>query len=299
MKAPQSNTIIAILIIGFFVLPMILFTVDQGQRALVIRLGDIHTQIDSKGQQEAVSYAPGLHARWPLIDSLRHFDVRLQSFEEQSSRILTKEQKYVLVDYYVKWRIEDIALFYTRTGGVQGKAERLLKQKINDALRAEFGDHTISEVISGERSNIIHLLQTKANRSAESLGIQVIDVRVKRIDLPKEVGASVFERMRAERQRVATKHRANGRAQGERIRASADAQALVIVAIAKAKAADIKAQGIKIAAKTYNDAYTKSPEFYSKLRSLESYQQSFTDKRDVLLLSMKDLAYFKYFKRYE
>ena len=204
--------------LGFSFIPSIFFVVKQGENSIVIRLGDIV----SDAQHQFRVYKPGLHVRMPFVDGVRHFDVRLQSLEEQSSRILTKEQKYLLVDYFVKWRIDNVALYYTRTSGFSLKAERLLKQKINDALRAEFGDHTVTEVISGERINIMRALRQKADKSAESLGIQVIDVRVKRIDLPTEVGASVFERMRAERQQVATKHRSNGRAQGERIRRAAD-----------------------------------------------------------------------------
>ncbi|MBM94016.1 MAG: HflC protein [Legionellales bacterium] len=278
------------------------FTVQQGEKALVVRLGELTgSQNDDGGQ----IYLPGLNFKMPLIDHVLRFDARLQTFEQKSSRILTVEQKYVLVDYYVKWRIEDLPLYYKRTAarmslaqmssnGSIGALEELLGQKINNALRAEFGQHTISEVVSGERLNIMSKLQASANESAKNLGVKVIDVRIKRIDLPNEVSQSVFERMRADRERVATKHRANGRAEAEAISAKADAQRTVIEATALAEGAAIRAKGDAEAAKIYNDAYLKDESFYMLFRSLKAYVQTFNSK-DLMVLSPES-DYFKFFK---
>jgi modulator of FtsH protease HflC len=268
-----------------------LYLVQEGQRAIVIRLGEIVSQ-----NKVGTSYQPGLHLKIPFIDQVRKFDTRLQSFDEKSSRILTVEQKYVLVDYYVKWRIENVSLYYKRTGGYPQVAERLLKQKTNDALRAAFGKRSISDVISGERVDIIKLLRERASKHASKLGIHINDVRIKRIDLPREVSMSVFERMRADRQRVATMHRSDGLAAGERVQANADAQVIVTLATARAQANKFRAEGQAKAAKIYNDAYMKDAKFYALYRSLQAYETSFSKRNDLLILQ-PNTEYFKYFHK--
>ena len=172
-----------------------------------------------------------------------------------------------------RWRIKDTAKFFKTTNGYSGYAERLLEQRINNALRAAFGERTISEVISGERLNIMSALKDSANEGSSNLGIEVIDVRLKQIDLPEEVSMSVYSRMRADRERVATKYRSDGRSESEKIRANADAQVTVILATAKADSAKIRAEGDGIAAAIYNDAYTKDSKFYTVLRSLQAYER--------------------------
>lgn len=280
-----------ILTVVLFMLYTTAYTVHQGQRALLLRLGKIITNPVS-GQPYVIG--PGLHFKWPFVNQVHHFDVRLQTLSVSSSRILTEEQKYVLVDYYAKWRIENLALYYTRTGGFASRAQTLLQQQINDALRAAFGTRSINEVVSGERINIMGILRDAANKSARNLGIKVIDVRIKRIDLPKEVSHSVFARMRAQREQVATQHRANGRAKAEAIRATAEANATVMVAKAKAQAAVVRAMGTNEAANVYAQAYQKDPEFYAFLRSMQAYKQTFNRPEDLIVLRPDD-QFFNYF----
>ncbi len=268
-----------------------LFTVEQGHEGLLLYLGKIQTNSDT---QQAVIKSPGLHFKWPLLNDVLIFDIRLQTLDIQSSRIVTEEKKDVIVDYYVKWRITAPALYYTRTGGDQLRAETLLEQQLNDTLRAEFGKRTIQEVVSDDRSAIMNRLKMQADISAQKLGIQVIDVRIKRIDLPPEVSSAVYERMRAERERVATEHRAQGRAQGEAVRAQADANATVTVATAKEQAAQIRAQANAVAGQIYSDAYGKNADFYAFYRSLLAYQETFNSKSDILVLR-PDSQFFTYF----
>ncbi len=266
------------------------FTVTAGHQALLLRLGDIEK--DSQGQPIVLN--PGLHFKLPFIVTVRDFDVRLQSFTVESSRILTAEQKYVLVDYYTKWRIENLALYYKRTGGFADRATTLMKQKINDALRAAFGKRDIKDAISSERMDIMNILREKASQSAKNLGIQVIDVRIKGIELPQQVRESVFERMRTEREQVATFHRSQGKASAESLRANADAKVAVEVATAKTKASEIRADGDAKAASVYANAYQKDAKFYVFYRSLLAYQDVFSHQGTVMVLKPQG-QFFKYF----
>jgi membrane protease subunit HflC len=279
--------IFIIILLGIFAC---FYSVREGQRALLLKLGKI--VMNSSGQPLVIQ--PGLHLRVPFINQVHTFDVRLQTLDAQSSRVLTEEQKYVLVDYYVKWKIADLPLYYTRTDGFANKAETLLQQKVNDSLRAAFGKQTITEVVSDERGNVMDLLKQKADESAKDLGIEVIDVRIKRIDLPEEVSDSVFSRMRVEREQAATRHRSDGNAKAESIKAEADASVTVILAKAQEKAAKIRAQGDAKAAEIYANAYKKDADFYALYRSLQAYKNVFINKNDVLLLK-PDSQFFKYF----
>lgn len=277
-------------VIVLLILYNTLFVVNEGQRGLLLRLGEIVQ--DNNGR--AVVANPGLGFKMPLLNQVRLFDTRLQTLAVKSSRILTKEQKYVQVDYYIKWRIEDLALYYQRTSGDVLRTETLLQQQVNDALRAAFGERTISDMVSGERVNVMALLKNSANVTAKNLGINVIDVRIKAIDLPEEVSEAVYNRMRTKREEVATDHRGAGRAQAEAIRATADAQATVKVAEAKMQAAKLRAEGIAEAAKIYSQAYSQDPEFYAFYRSLQAYKNSFNSKNDFLLLTPES-DFFRYF----
>ena len=290
-----KTPLIVIVILAVFAAYLGMFTVTQGQRALLLRLGKI---VQNPKTKEAEVFNPGLHFKIPFVNQVRKFDIRLQTLTVQSSRIITEEQKFVLVDYYVKWKINDLPLYFTRTGGFAMRTENLLQQQVNDALRAAFGKRTITEVVSGERSNVMKMLKQRANQTAQGLGIAVIDVRIKSIDLPKEVSDSVFSRMRADREQVAMKHRADGRAQAEKIKATAEAQATVTVAQANTKAAKIRAGGINRAAKIYADTYNKDPKFYAFYRSLQAYKQSFNNRSDFLVLR-PDSQFFKYFNSAE
>lgn len=269
------------------------FIIYQGQAGLVLRLGQL-TQVEKS--MSVHGYLPGLHFKIPLIDTLKKFDMRLQTLDIQSSRIVTAEKKDVIVDFYVKWRINDLPLYYKRTNGNIQKVNTLLSQQLNGALRAQFGRRTIKEVVSDEREQIMHALSKKAAKTASSLGIQVVDVRIKRIDLPEEVSNAVYERMRAERERVAKEHRSEGRAKAEAIRAQADAEAAVIVANANATAQGLRAEGDAGAGKIYIAAYSKDATFYNFMRSLQAYTAAFSNKNDVLLLSPQG-AFFQYFNQ--
>lgn len=280
-----------ILLVCFFCL----YTVTEGQRAILLRLGAI--EVDSK-TGKATIITPGLHFKWPFIEQVRKFDVRLQTLDVATSdarsapRIVTREKKNVVVDYYVKWRITDLALYYQRA---LGQATTLLEQQLNDALRTEFGRHTINEVIADDRANIMDRLRILANTNAQRLGLSIIDVRIKRIDLPEEVSAAIFDQMRAEREKAAGEHRANGKSAAEAIRANADANATIIVASAKAESARIRSEGDMSAAKIYADAYSKDPGFYAFYRSLLAYKNTFANKQDLIVLK-PDSHFFKYFK---
>lgn len=288
MTPPRITALVAVFIL-FIISYASFYIVTEGQEAILLRLGTI-----VKLDKQIKIASPGFHSKIPFLDEVRRFDVRLQTFSIQSSRILTKEQKYVLVDYFVKWRIADIPLYYTRTDGYALQAERLLEQKINDALRAAFGKSSIADAVTGERGNIMLLLKQQADNSAKSLGIDVIDVRIKRIDLPKEVSASVFSRMQTERQQVAMKHRSDGKSAAEAIQAAADAKVTVLLAKAQTQASGIRAQGLAEASRIYNQAYTKNANFYALYRSLEAYRNSFNTKNDFLVLKPES-EFFKYF----
>lgn len=295
MPKASANVMVALGLLCVLLLSS-MFQVTQGSRALLLRFGKL--TLDAQGQARV--YHPGLHFRVPFITDVVRVDVRLQTMTGQGGRddvasLLTKEQKYLLVDYYVKWRIENVALYYQRTGGVPRRAEVLLRQSIDDALRAAFGERTINEVVSGQRSDVMALTRKAVDKSANYLGIDVIDVRVKRIDLPKEVSDSVFERMRAEREKIAMRHRADGRKEAEKIRAQADADVTVVLATAAAKAAKIQAVGRATAAKVYTDAYKKNLGFYEFMQSLIAYQHAFNGSKDLMVLQ-PDSAFFRYFK---
>lgn len=281
------------LIIVLLLINASVYTISEGEQALVLRLGEI---IQGRHSDQAKVVNPGLHFKFPIINTVRVFDVRLQTLDVESSRILTAEQKYVLVDYYAKWRIDNLPLYYTRTGGYPIRAQMLLKQKINDSLRAAFGKRTIKEVVSGERLNIMGMLKDRASASAQSLGIQVVDVRIKGIDLPKQVREAVFQRMSTEREQVATRLRSQGMAAAEAVRANTDREVTVSVAAARAKAQQVRADGDTKAAAIYTAAYSKDPKFYALYRSLLAYQQVFRDSNTVMVLKPGG-EFLKYFNK--
>lgn len=286
------------LLLGAFLLLAIIYSsfyiVTEGSQAILFRLGNIVTNTTTG---KAYVQGPGLHFKLPIITQVGIFDSRLQTLDIKSSRIVTAEQKDVIVDYFIKWRIYDPALYYTRTGGDPEQANVLLEQQLNDGLRAQFGRRTIGEVVSDDRATIMDTLSQQANANAERLGISVVDVRIKRIDLPSEVSSAVFERMRAERERVAMEHRATGRANAEAIRANADAQVTVAVANANAQAATIRSQGDARAARVYSDAYTKDLDFFAFLRSLQAYKNIFAKDQNNLFVLKPDSDFFRYFTR--
>ncbi len=281
---------IATALIGLIVVLLLVslsaFTVDQREYALVFRLGQI----------VSVKKAPGLYFKLPLVENVRYFDNRILTLNwEEPDRFLTSEKKNVLVDSFVKWRIVDPAKYYVSVKGDELAAERRLSQTVNAGLRDEFGKRTIHDVVSGERSQIMEILRQSADKESRQMGIQVLDVRLKRVDLPQEVSESVYQRMEAERKRVANELRSQGAGAAEKIRADADRQREVIIAEAFREAQNTKGQGDAKASEIYADAYGKNPEFYAFYRSLEAYRNSFKSKSDVLVLEPNS-EFFKYMR---
>ena len=268
------------------VLSLSLFVVDQRQNVIVLRFGEIVNVIKE----------PGLAFKMPLIDNVRYFDVRILTIDTpEPERFLTSEKKNVLVDLFIKWRIAEVEKYYISVGGDEMRAQTRLLQTINDGLRAEFGNRTVHDVVSGERDKIMEFMREKANEDAQKIGVEVLDVRLKRVDLPNEVSESVYGRMKAERTRVANELRSTGAAESEKIRADADKQREVIIAQAYREAQRKKGEGDAKASAIYARAYEQNAEFYSFYRSLEAYRQSFKSKSDVMVLEPNS-EFFKYFK---
>ena len=285
MRRGLSLALIALVVI-LVIMGLALFTVDQRQNAIVFRLGEpVH-----------IITKPGLYAKLPLIDNVRFFDVRILTLDsEDPERFITSEKKNVLVDSFVKWRIVDVVQYYISVGGDETRTRIRLAQTVNDNLRAEFGKRTIHEVVSGERDHIMALMREKVDADARKIGVQVLDVRLKRVDLPQEVSEAVYRRMEAERKRVANELRSLGFAEAEKIRADAERQREVTIAEAYRDAQRIKGQGDARASATYAQAFQQNPEFYAFYRSLEAYRQSLKNKTDVLILDPSS-DFFKYLK---
>lgn len=270
------------------------YTVFQTEKAIILRLGKLVK--DPKTKTPKV-YGPGLNFKLPLIDDVQKFDTRINMLDVQSSRITTDEQKDLLVDFYVQWKIDDFDLFYLRNNGNKLKAKSLLEQKVVSILKAEFGQRKIQDVVSGERSELMEAIRTVANdRAKKDLGISVIDVRIKRIDFPDEVvESSIYPRMRAERERAASEIRSEGRSLAIVIRADAEKKRRVLLATADKDAKLLRGNGDAQATKIYAEAYGKSPEFFEFLRSLDAYKNTFNSKSDMLVIK-PDGEFFKYFK---
>jgi membrane protease subunit HflC len=280
------GTILVGVLVALIVGALSLFVVDQRQNAIVFRLGEV----------VEVRKAPGLYFKIPLLDNVRYFDVRILTIDTaEPERFLTSEKKNVLVDLFVKWRITDVKQYYVSVQGNEGLAQTRLLQTINDGLRAEFGNRTVHDVVSGERDKIMDLMRDRANEDAKTIGVEVLDVRLKRVDLPQEVSVDVYRRMEAERKRVANELRSTGAAESERIRAEADKQREVIVAQAYREAQRVKGEGDAKSTAIYARAYEQNAEFYAFYRSLEAYKASFRGRNDVLVLEPNS-EFFKYLR---
>jgi membrane protease subunit HflC len=285
MKANVGTLAVGALV-ALVIATLSLFVVDQRQNAIVFRLGEV---VDVKRE-------PGLYFKIPLLDNVRYFDVRILTIDTgEPERFLTSEKKNVLVDLFVKWRITDVRQYYVSVQGNEAAAQTRLLQTINDGLRAEFGNRTVHDVVSGERDKIMDLMRDKANEDASKIGVSVLDVRLKRVDLPQEVSVDVYRRMEAERKRVANELRSTGAAESEKIRADADRQREVILAQAYRDAQRIKGEGDSRAAAIYARAYEQNPEFYAFYRSLEAYRASFRGRNDVLVLEPNS-EFFRYLR---
>lgn len=286
----MSNKSLTALIVGV-VLAVVLwnsfYIVSQTERAVMLRFGRI-VEPDVK---------PGLHMKIPYVNSVRKFDARLMTLDSTTSRFLTLEKKALMVDAYAKWRVADAERFYTATSGMKQIADERLSRRLEAALRDQFGKRTLHEAVSGQRDELMAQVTSSLNRAAQQeLGIEVVDVRVKGIDLPREVNRSVFERMSSEREREAREHRAKGRELAEGIRADADRQRRVLLAEAFREAEELRGDGDARAAAIYAAAYDQDPEFYSFYRSLQAYRESFANKQDVLVLDPKS-EFFRYLEK--
>lgn len=283
--------LIIVLVVGAYVS---LYTIFQTEQAIVLRFGKITT--DNKDMPLVVN--PGLHVKVPFMDQVYPFDMRLRTLRIDSKRIFTVEKQQVIVDLFVKWRINNIVTYYKSTAGNANRANILLRNKIVDSLVRAFGQQTILEVVAGSRENVMQNIRISANKDAQPIGISVIDVRVKRIELPESVADSVYARMRSDRQIEAASLRAEGKKQSETIRAAADANVTVTLATARSNSAKIRAEGVAKSAKIYADTYQQDPEFYGFYRSLQAYNDVF-DKQHATLVLRPDGDFFKYFNHHK
>lgn len=282
----QSKSLIGLII--FAVLIMIgqssLYIVKETERAVLLKFGEV----------SEADVAPGLHFKIPVMNKVRKFDSRILTLDARPQAYLTLEKKRLIVDSFVKWRVADVQKYYTATSGDEFKAAQLLSDRVDTGLRNQFGERTVTEVVSGEREELMKELTDNLSKIAiRELGVEVIDVRVKRIDLPQEVSESVYGRMRSEREREARELRSRGKELAEGIRADADRQKTVIEAEAYRESEEIRGEGDAIAANNYAKAYSANPEFYSFYRSLQAYRESFGQNGDVLVLK-PDSEFFKY-----
>jgi membrane protease subunit HflC len=240
--------------------------------------------------------APGLHFKWPLIQNLRFFDTRILTLDDPDpQRFITAENKPVLVDAFVKWRIADVKQYYVSVGGDERNANNRLSQTVNGLLREEFGRRTVHDVVSGEREQVMTKVRERVEQDASKIGVTIVDVRLKRVDLPQEVSADVFRRMDSERKRVASELRSTGSAEAEKIRADADRQREVLIAQAYRDAQRVKGEGDAKATATFNQAFAQNPEFFSFYRSMEAYRATFRGRNDLLLLEPNS-DFFRYLR---
>jgi len=286
MNGRATIALIAGVVVLAVLFGLIAFTVDQRQRAIVFQLGEIKEVIEQ----------PGLHFKWPLIQNVRYYDKRILTLDTpDTERFITSEKKNVLVDSFVKWRISDLKQYYISVQGDETRAQTQLNQTVKAALQDEFSKRTVHDVISGERDKIMQVVREKVDADMRKIGMSIVDVRLKRVDLPQEVSESVYRRMEAERKSVAAELRSQGFSEAEKIRAQADREREVIIADAYRDAQRVKGEGDAKAAAIYAKAFSENPEFYSFYRSLDAYRASFKNKSDVLVLDPNS-EFFKYFR---
>ncbi len=280
------NKILVAVVALIILLSMSVFTVTETERAIKFRLGEI----------VETDFAPGLHVKVPFINNVKKFDARILTMDSKPERFLTAEKKNVIVDSFVKWRIDDVQIFYTSVAGDINQANIRLDQIIKDAFRSEFSKREIKQLVSTDRSMIRETLITNASPLAKKLGIDIVDVQVKRIDLPPDVSSSVYRRMEAERERVAREFRSQGSEAAERIRADADKQRVIILGNAFRDAEILRGEGDARAADIYAKAYGEDEEFFAFYRSINAYKNMFKHNGDMLVLE-PDSDFFKYFKK--
>ncbi len=284
--SPRSILVAVFIGISLFIASGSLFVVSETELAIKFRLGEIVKS----------DYKPGLHFKVPFVNNVRIYDKRILTLDARPARYLTKEKKNVLVDFFVKWRISNVEIFYKSMNGSVSTARNRIYTIANDGLRSEISSRTVKEVISGERSALMNKTKELANISVNKFGIDIIDVRVKRIDYEQSISASIYRRMVAERTRVAKEFRSKGAEAAERIKANADRQRTVLLAEAYRTAQNARGDGDAKSANIYAKAYTKDKEFYSFYRSLKAYRDSFTNSNDLLVIQ-PDSEFFKYFNK--
>jgi membrane protease subunit HflC len=278
--------VVAVLVVVLLLVSGTLFTVDQRQNAIVFQLGEIREVVTE----------PGLKFKIPLVQNVRLFDMRILTYDDaEPLRFLTQGNRPVLVDSFVKWRIADVRQYYVSVQGDELRAATRIRQTVSGTLRDEFGVRTLHEVVSGERDKLMSEVRTKVDQDLKRIGVQIIDVRLKRVDLPQDVSESVYRRMEAERKRIANELRATGAAEAEKIRADADRQREIILAEAYRDAQRIRGEGDAKAANIYAAAFSQNPEFYSFYRSMEAYRSTFRGRSDIMLLEPNSdfLRYFR------
>ncbi|MCP4598770.1 protease modulator HflC [Neptuniibacter sp.] len=282
----QSKSLVLVIIFAVLVLvaQSSLYIVKETERAVLLQFGEVSD----------ADVGPGLHFKIPIVNKVRKFDSRILTLDARPQAYLTLEKKRLIVDSFVKWRVADVEKYYTATSGDEFNAANLLSQRVDAALRNQFGARTVTEVVSGEREELMRKLISEISPVViDKLGVEVVDVRVKRIDLPQEVSESVYDRMRTEREREARELRSRGKELAEGIRADADRQKTIIEAEAYRESERLRGEGDAIAANNYAEAYSSNPEFYSFYRSLKAYRESFGQNGDVLVLK-PDSDFFKY-----
>jgi membrane protease subunit HflC len=285
MKRASAAVLIGAVVLALIV-AMSVYTIDQRKAAIKFQLGEVI----------ALQTEPGLYFLVPLLQNVRLFDTRIQTLEARDpERFLTSENRNVLVDSFVKWRVVDVRQYYVSVRGDPLTAEARISQTVNDALRAEFAKRTVHDVVSGERDQIMSTVAQKVDQDVRRIGVEVVDVRLKRVDFVPEISSNVYDRMNSERKRVANELRATGQAEGEKIKADADRQRQVIVAEAYREAQKTKGEGDAQAARIYAEAFNRNPEFFSFYRSMEAYRQSLRSKSDVLVVDPSS-DFFKYLK---
>lgn len=262
-----------------------IYTVDEREKAIVFKFGEIITSNDK----------PGLHFKTPFINSVKKFDARIQTMDAAPQRYLTIEKKNLVVDSFVKWRIRDVAEYFVTVSGNLNQAQVRIAQRVNDSLREEFGRRTVNEVISGDRAKIMNVVREKTDEAAQEIGVEVVDVRLKRVDWDPEVSERVYKRMESERSRVAKDFRARGAEEAERITADADRQREITLAEAFRDSEVLRGEGDATATKIYADAFGADAEFFGLYRSLNAYKETFNSENDLIVLE-PDSEFFQYFK---
>lgn len=286
MNQSRLLALLGIILLAVITVHSAVYMVDEREKVIVVRFGQV-LRYDE---------APGLHFKSPFLDDARYFDSRILTMDAEPQPFLTKEKKYVVVDSFVKWRIQDALKYYLTVGGQESDARRRLEQVVNSGLRDEFGKRAVRSVVSEERHKIMDILTANTDKEARKFGIEVIDVRIQRVDLPDEVSQSVYQRMKAERSRIANELRAQGAETAEKIRADAERKREVLLAEAYGKAERVRGEGDAKATSLYAGAYGRAPEFFSLYRSLNAYKESFRKKEDIMIVD-PSADFFKYMKK--